>query len=130
MGAGMHRRRRSGERGQATVELALVLPLVVLLALVALQLGVLAKDLLLVHHAAREGARAAAVEPTGGAARAAVVGSSSLVGGRLSVSLSGGTARGSDTTATVTYRAPTTVPLVGALIPDVTLEASVTMRVE
>lgn len=121
---------RNGERGQATVELALVLPLVVLFALVVLQLGVVAKDLVLVHHAAREGARAAAVEPNAGAARAAAAGSSSLDGGRLSVSLSGGTARGSQTTATVTYRAPTNVPLVGALIPDVTLEASVTMRVE
>lgn len=123
-------RSRSGENGQATVELALVLPLVVLFALIALQLGVVAKDLVLVHHAAREGARAAAVEPNATTARAAVVGSSALDSSRLSVSLSGGTARGSQTTATVTYRAPTNVPLVGALIPDVTLEASVTMRVE
>jgi len=121
---------RNGERGQATVEFALVLPLVVFFALVALQLGVIAKDLVLVHHAAREGARAAAVEPTGGAAQAAVVGSSSLDSGRLSVSLSGGTARGSETTATVTYSAPTSVPLVGVLVPDVSLRASVTMRVE
>lgn len=130
MRGGKHHRRQNGERGQATVELALVLPLVVLFALITLQLGLIAKDLVLVHHAAREGARAAAVEPTSGAARAAVVGSSSLDGGRLSVSLSGGTSRGSQTTATVTYRAPTSVPLVGALIPDVTLNASVTMRVE
>ena len=130
MREGRRQREQNGERGQATVELALVLPLVVLFALVTLQLGIIAKDLVLVHHAAREGARAAAVEPTSGAARAAVVGSSSLDGGRLSVSLSGGTARGSQTTATVTYRAPTSVPLVGALIPDVSLEASVTMRVE
>lgn len=130
MRSGERRRRRNGERGQATVELALVLPLAVLFALVTLQLGMLAKDLVLVHHAAREGARAAAVEPNAGAARAAVVGSSSLEDARLGVSLSGGTARGSQTTATVTYRAPTDVPLVGALIPDVTLKASVTMRVE
>lgn len=130
MREGKHQRRRNSERGQATVELALVLPLVALFALATLQLGLIAKDLVLVHHAAREGARAAAVEPTGGAARAAVIGSSSLDSGRLDVSLSGGTARGSQTTATVTYRAPTSVPLVGALIPDVTLKASVTMRVE
>lgn len=130
MAVGRRQRKRSGERGQATVELALALPVAVLFALVTLQLGVLAKDLVLVHHAAREGARAAAVEPTAGAARAAVVGSSSLEAGRLQVGLSGGTSRGSQTTATVTYVAPTTVPLVGALIPDVSLSASVTMRVE
>ena len=121
---------RRRERGQATVELALVLPLAVLFALIALQLGVVAKDLLLVHHAAREGARAAAVEPSAGAARTAVVGSASLDPGRVSVQLSGGTERGDETTATVTYRASTSVPLVGALIPDITLRASVTMRVE
>lgn len=132
MGEGRHRRgrNRQRERGQATVELALVLPLVVVLALIGLQLGVVAKDLVLVHHAAREGARAAAVEPTVGAARAAVVGSSTLESDRLDVSLSGGTERGSQTTVTVTYRAPTDVPLVGALVPDVTVRASVTMRVE
>ena len=130
MRGGEHRCRRARERGQATVELALVLPVAILFALVALQLGVLAKDLVLVHHAAREGARAAAVEPDVGAARAAVVGSSSLDSGRLSVRLSGGSSRGSQTTATVTYLAPTSVPIVGALLPDISLDASVTMRVE
>lgn len=124
------RRDRSPERGQATVELALALPLAVLFALVAVQLGVIAKDLLLVHHAAREAARAAAVEPNVGAARTAVVGSTSLDPGRISVRLGGGSERGDETTATVTYRAPTSVPLVGALLPDITLDASVTMRVE
>ena len=119
-----------GERGQATVELALVLPLVVLFALIGVQLGLVAKDVVLVHHAAREGARAAAVEPVVGAARAAVVGSSSLDAARFEVGLSGGTARGESVTVTVRYRSPTNVPLIGALVPDVDLGASVTMRVE
>jgi Flp pilus assembly protein TadG len=122
--------RRRVERGQATVELALVLPLAVIFALVVVQLGVVAKDLVLVGHAAREGARAAAVDPTVASARAAVVSSSSLAADRLSVSLSGGTGPGDATTVEVRYRAPTTVPLVGALLPDVSLRASVTMRVE
>lgn len=132
MGEGEHRRRasRSGERGQATVELALVLPLTVLIALIVVQLGVISKDYLLVHHAAREGARAAAVDPTVGAVREGVVGSSSLDAGRMTVRLGGGTGRGDDATATVIYRAPTSVPLVGALLPDITMTASVTMRVE
>lgn len=120
----------TGERGQATVEFALVLPLVVLFALITLQLGTVAKDILLVHHAAREGARAAAVEPTSAAARTAVLGATTLDSNRLSVSLSGETSRGGQTTATVRYRSPTNVPLVGVLVPDVMLEASVTMRVE
>lgn len=132
MGRGKPRRGvgSCGERGQATVEFALVLPLVVVFALIGVQLGVVAKDLVLVHHAAREGARAAAVEPTVGVARAAAIGSSSLDAGRLDVLLSGGTTRGSSATVTVRYRSATDVPLVGLLAPDVDLEASVTMRVE
>lgn len=132
MGGGRRRecRDRSGERGQATVELALVLPLAILFVLIVVQLGVVAKDLVLVQHAAREGARAAAVDPTPTAARSAVIGSSSLDRSRFSVSLDGGSSRGDETTVVVVYRAPTSVPVVGALLPDVMLRASVTMRVE
>jgi Flp pilus assembly protein TadG len=49
------------ERGQAVVELALVLPLVVLYVLVALQVTLVARDQLAIEHAAREAARAASV---------------------------------------------------------------------
>ena len=118
------------QRGQATVELALVLPLVVVFALIVVQAGLVAKDLVLVHHAAREGARAVAVDPTPAAARAGVAGGARLDQGRLGVSLSGGTTEGDLATVTVTYESPTNVPLVGALVGDVTLTADVTMRVE
>jgi hypothetical protein len=37
---------------------------------------------------------------------------------------------GTDVRVTVTYRAPTRVPLAGALLPDVGLRAEATMRVE
>ena len=128
MTGGDHRRR--DERGQATVELALVLPVVVVLALIAAQVGLVVKDVVLVHHAAREAARAAAVQPSVGVAREAARGAASLDPGRMDVTLSGGTERGDRTRATVTYRAPTEVPLIGALVPDVTVRATVTMRVE
>ena len=52
-----------GADGQASVELVLVLPLVVLLFLALLQAGILLRDQLLVVQAAREGAREAAVSP-------------------------------------------------------------------
>jgi hypothetical protein len=38
--------------------------------------------------------------------------------------------RGSRVTVTVTYRAPTAVPVVGAVLGDVSLTSSATMRVE
>ncbi len=118
------------ETGQATVELALTLPLVVLFSLMVVQAGLVAKDLVLVHHAAREGARAAAVDPTPAAARAGVTGGAKLENGRLGVSLSGGASEGDQATVRVTYASPTNVPIVGALVGDITLTADVTMRVE
>ena len=58
--------------GQATVEFALLLPLIVFAAMALLQVGLLVRDYLGVQHAAREAARVASVDPDpGGAARAA-----------------------------------------------------------
>lgn len=124
----MSREDRQG--GQATVELVLVLPVVVLLALVVAQAAAVGRDQLLVAHAAREAARAAAVDPDPGAARTAAVGSAALEPGRVSVSVTGRGGRGSRVTATLTYRSPTEVPLVGALLGDITLTGRATMRVE
>lgn len=118
------------QSGQATVELALTLPIVVLFALIVVQAGLVAKDMLLVHHAAREAARAAAVDPTQAAARAGASGGAALDPGRLSVALSGGTARGDRARATVSYSSPTDVPIVGRLVGDIPIRATVTMRVE
>ncbi len=62
------------ERGQATVEFALVLPLLLLCAALLLHAGLTVVVQVNLEHAAREGARAAAVEPdrAAGAASAAV----------------------------------------------------------
>lgn len=123
-------RRERGDGGQAAVELALVLPLVVVLLLSLVQLGLLVRDQILVVHAAREAAREAAVDPAPEAPRKAAVASSSLAEARLTVSASGRGAPGSRVKVEVSYRAPTAVPLVGAAVGDLTLRASATMRVE
>jgi Flp pilus assembly protein TadG len=121
---------RSGGSGQATVELALVLPVVVLLALALSQVAVVSVDSVLVHHAAREAARAAAVEPSPGVARDAAVGAAGLNSDSLDVSLSGGSEAGDSLAVTVTYVSSTSVPLVGRFVGDVQLESTVTIRVE
>ena len=123
-------RRGRGDGGQASVELALVLPLVVMLLLAVVQLGLLVRDQILVVHAAREAAREAAVEPAPDAARNAALASSTLVGSRLSVTTTGRGAAGSRVRVEVAYRAPTSVPLLGSALGDLTLRASATMRVE
>ena len=47
---------RSGERGSAAVEFALVFPLILLLLLALMQIGVLARDQLVLTQASRAGA--------------------------------------------------------------------------
>lgn len=121
-------RRREG--GQAAVELALALPLLALLALLLLQVGLVVRDQVLLTHASREAARAAAVDGAPGAARDGALAGSRLDGDRLTVRTAGRAGPGSRVTASLSYRSPTDVPLVGRLVGDVRLRASVTMRVE
>jgi Flp pilus assembly protein TadG len=123
-------RRGREDGGQAAVELALVLPLVALLLLVLVQVGLVVRDQVLVVHAAREGARQAAVDPDPAALRRAAVDASGLDSGRVRVEMTGRGAAGSRVRVEVRYRASTDVPLAGVLLGDVSLEADATMRVE
>lgn len=124
------RRAPAEDDGQASVELALLLPVVVLLLLAVLQVGLLARDVVLVTHASREAARAAATDPDPGAARVAATSSSGLDGDRLAVAVSDRGTAGSRVRVELTYRAETRVPLIGALLGDRTIRSSATMRVE
>ena len=118
------------ERGQAAVELALVLPLVVLLLLAVVQVGLVVRDQVLVVHAAREAAREAAVDEHPAAATKAAEDAAGLRRSRLDVAVADRGKPGSRVRVTVRYRAPTDVPLVGALVGDVALRGTATMRVE
>ncbi|HZB42352.1 MAG TPA: TadE/TadG family type IV pilus assembly protein [Ilumatobacter sp.] len=118
--------RTQRDRGQAAVEFALALPVVLVLVLGIVQLVVVVRDQLAVELAAREAARAASVSasPEASATRAANAATSlrplavatDVDGDRVSVS--------------VTYVGATDVPLVGAFIADITVTADVTMRRE
>lgn len=106
------------------------MPLILLLVLAVVQVGLVVRDQVLVVHAAREGARAAAVhrqvEPVSNAA----VDGSGLVADRIEVERGPRDAPGSLVRVTVRYRSPTVVPVIGPLLPDVPLAATVAMRVE
>ncbi len=118
--------RRRDDRGQAAIELAIAMPLLIMVLLGAVQVVVVVGDVLAVQLAAREAARAAAVsaQPSTAASGAALR-ATALRPLRVSTAFDGATV-----TATVRYVAPTNVPLVGALLPSVPLEASVTMVLE
>jgi hypothetical protein len=114
------------QSGQTTAELALVFPVVLLLALCLVQATLVFRDELAVTNAAREAARAASVDPdparAARAAGAVLPGASVESGPRPPV--------GDLLTVEVRYRSSTDVPLVGPLVPDPLLAARATMRVE
>ena len=125
-------RDRRGQRGSATVEFSLVLPLLLVLALGLIQVGLLARDRLLVEAAARAGARAAAIQDdpaaVGSAVRAAAP---TLDVSATTVSITREGARGAPVTVQVNYDDEVRVPLIGWLVGSVIhLSTSATMRQE
>ncbi len=111
------------EEGQATVELALLLPVLVLAAVAVLQVGLVVRDYVSVVHAAREAARAASVDADATAAAHRVLpGANVQVGPRPAV--------GEPIRVEVDFRSVTDLPLVGPLFPDPVLHHAASMRVE
>ncbi len=120
--------RRASDAAQATVELAVVLPVVVLLMLLVVQVGQVVYHRVLVVHVAREVVRAASVSPLAPTATD-VARRHGLDAGRITVEV--GVPDGSGfVRAAVAYDVSTEVAVVGALLPDVTVGAEATMSVE
>ena len=121
-----HERRQQRDRGQAAVEFAIALPVVVLLVLGIVQLVVVVRDQLAVELAAREAARAASVSASpDAAARRAADGATGLSPLAVATSVAG-----DRVTVSVEYASSTDVPLIGAFIGDITVTATVTMNRE
>lgn len=122
---------RWGDQGQSTVEFALILPLVVIVVLFIVQAGFVVRDQVLVSHAAREAARAAAVSDIDRfsaaltAAKRAGELRSDQISGEVTMLEGGGAVR-----VEVSYRSVTDIAIIGALVPDIDLHATVVMRVE
>ena len=119
-------------RGSAAVELALVLPLALMVALALVQVGLLGRDALVVLSAAREGAREAAVSTDEARIRdSALRGGGDLAPDRTEVTIERTGTVGDPVTVRVTYRAPILVPFVEWLFPEeVTVASEATMRQE
>lgn len=115
-----------GQQGQATVELALVLPFLLALMLVMVQGALVLRDQLALDSAVREAARTAVVDPDPRAAEAAA--DAVLPGAKLSAW--DRPSPGENLRVEVDYRSVTQVPLVGRLLPDPLLRARAVMRVE
>jgi Flp pilus assembly protein TadG len=113
------------DRGQATVELALGLPFLCVLLMGVVQVAVITRDRLAVQLAAREGARAAAVSADPAAAQKVARSAVSLTPLAIRTEESGGAVH-----VSVRYTDHTDVPLIGAMLPDVVVEATVSMAAE
>ena len=124
--------RATGERATATVEFALVLPLVLLLVLALLEVGLLVKDRLVLEGSARAGAREAAVSTDDATVRQAVMAAAtSLDTDAIDVVVTREGSAGTAVTVAVDYHAAVSVPFVDWLFPSVVdLRASAVMRQE
>ncbi len=124
MSGGEQRRGRSAN-GQAAVEFALVLPVVVVMAFGLVIVGIAVRNELAVELAAREGARAAAVSAS--PASAATAAATRAVHLPIDVAT---TSEAATVTVTVTHVDAVDVAIIGALIGPITHTASVTMAIE
>jgi Flp pilus assembly protein TadG len=113
------------DRGQASVEFALALPLLAVMALGLVVIGMAIRHEIAVEVAAREGARAAAVSAD--AAGAASVAARRAVDLPIEVSTID---EGATVSVTVTYTDPVDVAIIGWMIGPITHSATVTMSVE
>lgn len=118
------------EQGQALVEFAMVLPILVLLVVGMMQFGLLFHEYLLVNHAAREGARVATLGGSDAEIVAAV--NTAAASASDTTIVPSARVRGAQVTITVTKQVALITPLFNALFPQNPVPVSGTsiMRVE
>jgi Flp pilus assembly protein TadG len=121
------------ERGQAMVEFAVVLPVLVVLLFGVVQCGVAFNNYETLTDAVRAGARAAAVsrtdtDPVATATTAVRDSAADLNQSNLGVSVTSTWAQGSDVTVSATY--PYSIDLLGWVVASGNLTSTTTERVE
>jgi Flp pilus assembly protein TadG len=130
-------KRRTNESGQAVVEFAVILPVLLMILFAILQFGIVFNNYIQVTAAAREGARKAAVSRslgTAAAETAATTAAKAAAPGLKQTSItvtypnSPTFAQGSDVTVQVTY--PYSISILGIIVKSGNLTSSTTMRVE
>lgn len=116
----------TSDSGQATVELALVMPLVIGLLILIITAGLVVRDQLLVWHAASAGARAASISPNSpDVVQQAVENEVSLRPVHLRI-----VRQGDLITVAAQYPRTINLWLIKYIIPPLTLSATVTMHVQ
>jgi Flp pilus assembly protein TadG len=127
------RSRLQGESGQATLELALVLPLLLIVVTGCIQLGLVLHSYMNLTDAVRTGGRTAAisrtaVDPTAAAEAALRKAAGGLRAADVAVQVTSTWQPGADVTVTATY--PYTISIFGIPVRSGSLTSSTTQRVE
>ena len=120
---------RQAHQGQATVELALLMPLLMLGALFLAQLALAARDQIMVTHSAREAARAVAVSNDATVARSAALAAARLDPQRLQVHVEELSGTG-NVAVRLDYRSPVRFAPLGIVLDDLVLSGEAVMRSE
>ncbi|KOA19235.1 TadE-like protein [Clostridium homopropionicum DSM 5847] len=123
------------QKGQALVEFAIVLPILLMLVMGIIQFGMMLNSYLAIENASREGARAGIVGSTDAEIESLIIASSpSLNPADLTVSLTPSEAnrRSGDTlTVTVTYNYKFTIPIISSLFNNgKMITGQTSMRIE
>jgi TadE-like protein len=118
------------QAGQATIELALALPIAVIVILGVVETALIAGDQLRLSHASREAARVAVVDTDPDASRRSLD-AQGFPGADVRVTPPpSGRIQGDPLTVSVRYRRSSRVPLIGRIFDGLELRASATMRIE
>jgi len=131
----MIRRLRKDEHGQALVEMALVLPLLLLLIFGVIEMGRIGYAYITVSNAARAGGRVATIGATDSEINSSVQNAAtSLDPASLMINITPTQAlrlSGEGVTVEVSYPVQLVIPLISNVIPNpVVVSASITMRLE
>ena len=130
-------KRRTNEAGQAVVEFAIILPVLLMVLFAILQFGVVFNNYIQVTAAAREGARKASVSRSLGTAAAETAATAAAKAAAPGLKQSSITvtypnsptfAQGSDVAVKVTY--PYAISIIGVVVSSGNLSSTTTMRVE
>jgi len=117
---------KSNERGQSTVEVALLIPLLAIFLMLVIQVGLVARQHVLVANASRVGAREASVNRNTGEAVSQV--RSTVPNAKVQINRP--STPGQYVRVKVSDTVESSLPIVGVVFPDITVTGETTMRVE
>lgn len=122
------------QKGQALVEFALILPILLLVVMAILQFGMMLNSYLTIENASREGARAGIVGSSDAEIQQLIISTSpNLDPTNLTVSITPeeGLRKSGDTIIVeVSYNYEFVVPIISSIVKNVVLNGQTSMRVE